>query len=63
MNRWDKGGLLMGSRAPQPRMDWDKIRKAKRYCEECENFDWQTGGCRLGLIPDETCKKNKVLVL
>jgi len=62
MNEWDERRFFGEFRAPKAQMDWDKIRRAKIHCEGCENFNWRTGGCILGLISGETCASIKYMV-
>ena len=61
-NEWDERRFFSEFRTPEPRMDWDKIRKAKIHCERCEKFDWRTGGCSKGLIPG-TCKTLQLVLI
>ena len=58
MNEWDERRFF--NRTPTPRMDWDKIRRAKIHCVECDKFEWRTGGCKLGLLAGETCKTRQL---
>lgn len=62
MNEWDERRFFNEFRAPRPRMDWDKIRRAKIHCERCEGFDWRTGGCMKGLLAG-TCKTRQLLLI
>jgi len=46
---------------PEPRMNWNEIRKAKvALCHNCLNFNPLLGGCKLNLIPHEKCEKKRL---
>ena len=62
VNNRDERRFFGEFRAPKAQMDWDKIRRAKIHCERCESFDWRTGGCSEGRIPDKTCKFSESLI-
>lgn len=43
----------LSERIPEPLMGWDRIRMAKIHCDQCRQFEWWSGGCRLNLLPNE----------
>lgn len=44
--------FLSGVPYPEPRMDWDRLRRLKLKCKQCAQWNYWYDACALGMLPD-----------